>query len=257
MDKIGVGQSVKHPVFGVGTVRATQGDKSCVLFPTRVSVIAHTFITVCEPTDESSALDNAIPAFKPKSKSAVLSLTDHKVYLDQCLEQEKDKQRCAALFTRYLPYEELIVRNPDAARGQEFDETKSPELTKLLDDLCVNCGIMLIGCNPSYEQEAIRFLTSNGVAHLQKYLRIGKTAEELGAEAHGMWVNIFIPDPNVPDIDVELGVYFNPHRIMSKRYHGLYQLSKLSYTHRLLGMVAMEEEDDPDPDDNDALIGEK
>jgi hypothetical protein len=98
-------------------------------------------------------------------------------------------------------------------------------------------GSMKIGCNPSYEPEAIKILTNLGLPEYARFLRIGKTADEnQSGESHGMWTNIFIPDPQIPDIDVDLGVYFNPRRLNA----GVYQLSKLSYVNRLLGKVSMD-----------------
>src|SRR5271154_2573163 len=102
----------------------------------------------------------------------------------------------------YARYDEKL-RDGDISEVLESES----ELIDFLDALCIDRGIMKIGCNPSYEQEAIRQLTALGVPELVTYLQIGKKD---GAEAHGFWINVFIPDPSVPEIDKRLRMFFNP-----------------------------------------------
>lgn len=123
---------------------------------------------------------------------------------------------------------------PDLHDGDFADVLEiEPELVAFLDAFCIDRGIMKIDCNPSYEAEAVRQLKAAGAPELVRYLQIGKSG---GEESHGFWINIYIPNPDVPDIDKRLRMFFNPRLLLTK---GVYQLSKLSYNRRLLGKVTM------------------
>lgn len=123
-----------------------------------------------------------------------------------------------------------------------FSPSSHPDLIENLDNHCINFGYMKFGCNPSYEDKAVKYLTELGYSDLAGYLQVGKSEEENnGKESHGIWMNIFIPDPKIPDVDKLLHIYFNPRTLHS---NGLYQLSKISYVSRLLGKVVVKDKGD-------------
>lgn len=105
---------------------------------------------------------------------------------------------------------------------------ESPFLQQL-ETFCINNGVMTLGCDPESFETCCSLLKEKGFSNPAGYLRVG------GENSHGLWVNIDIPDPEIPEIDCKLHMFFNPYR------KGFYQLAKSEFTHRLLGkMVVLE-----------------
>lgn len=199
--KLAVGDIVDHQEFGRGVVER--------------EVCAHTFDVVFEEGGK----------FIKEDSRNILSVNDTAPSVLK-RRQISDEQYSVSRYGRYNP---TLHKLP-------FSETEYPELVQTLDAWCIEQGTMKIGCNPSYLESATKRLTTSGVPELVRYLHMGQGPED-GEEGHGLWVNIYIPDPKIDDLDNLLHVFFNPRALISS---GRYLLCKLQYTTRLLGKMAMD-----------------
>jgi hypothetical protein len=199
--KLKVGDTVDHDEFGIGTV-----ERQCA----KPGLFSINF------GEESKLIPETSKNFITVNGKS-LSVIKRQLVTEEAYEASKysryDHKLLDGDFADILPVE--------------------PELVEALDAICADRGTMKIGCNPSYEAQAIKQLTAAGTPELIPYLQIGKSD---GEESHGFWINIFVPYPLIADIDTRLHMFFNPRLLVSK---GVYQLSKLSYNRRLLGKVTM------------------
>jgi hypothetical protein len=108
-----------------------------------------------------------------------------------------------------------------------LDFEKNGDLWEFLDTHSVKHGQLIIGCGPETRERVLDDLVGCGISNPEGYVRIYE-------KGHDVKFDLFIPDPKMPGIDLQLGVFLNPHRLNST---GLYQIGRREYITRLLTQV--------------------
>jgi len=134
--------------------------------------------------------------------------------------------------SKYAPYigNEEIFDAP-------VDLNKNPEL---LSEFMKQASTwrLLISSSPDAVEEAEKELLQLGIENPTDYIRIS------GPNTHGVKYDLFVLDPNISDIDVKLGLYFNPIRLNST---GCYQIGRKEFALHVVQQVVLLEVGEPLP----------
>jgi hypothetical protein len=113
-------------------------------------------------------------------------------------------------------------------------EEKPQDILAQLDAFVIAHGQVIIGCGPAQRESALERLRSFGISNPDGFVRVYP-------EGHDMKIDLFIPDPKMPGVDLALGIFFGDMRLASS---GLYQISRTYYISRLLSDVHVLESQD-------------
>ena len=106
---------------------------------------------------------------------------------------------------------------------QEFDSCKNPELLKRFEEQ-VDSWVLIIGCGPQAYQRVCAELRENGLAQPENYVRVYENG-------HAEKYDLLVPDPHIPNVDFDLGLFFGYRRLVST---GRYQIGKKKFALRNL-----------------------
>jgi hypothetical protein len=86
---------------------------------------------------------------------------------------------------------------------------------------------IIYSCPDSVER-AVRELKDAGLENPTDYIHVAADT------AHGVKYDLMIPDPEIPDLDLKLGIFFNPIRLASS---GMYQVGRKEFVLAVLSKV--------------------
>jgi hypothetical protein len=122
--------------------------------------------------------------------------------------------------SKYAPY----IGNEDA-----FDapvDLTSPAIAELMKQM--SKWFLIISASPDSIEGAVAELSKAGLGTPEDYIRIS------GAATHGVKYDLFVPDPEMAGVDLEVGMYFNPIRLSST---GCYQIGRKEFALHVLPHV--------------------
>lgn len=134
----------------------------------------------------------------------------------------KNEPRIRKTESKYAPYEgnEAVFDAP-----VDFSRDGMEEFMQQ-----ANKWTAIIYSSPDSTERAIQELTEAGIENASDYVH------PLSIDSHAITYNLFVPDPNIPDIDLKLGIYFNPIRLASL---GLYQIARKEFVLKVLSKVKL------------------
>ncbi len=109
--------------------------------------------------------------------------------------------------SRYAPYignEEIFDAPINLDRDREL-------LSKFAEQ--ASTWYLLVSSSPDSFSEAERELREAGVENPSDYIRVSSHG------THGVKYDLLVPDPNIPNVDLKLGLYLNPIRLSSTGYY--------------------------------------
>lgn len=122
--------------------------------------------------------------------------------------------------SKYAPYE-----GNESTFDAPVDFSKDG-MDELLSQASSN-WILTVSASPDSVETTQRELSDAGLENAPDYV---KTVAE---STHGAKYDLLIPDPNIPDIDLKTGIYFNPIRLFS----GYYQIGRKEFALKVLPHV--------------------
>ena len=114
------------------------------------------------------------------------------------------------LGSKYAPYEgnEELFNSPVDFKKEGFEEF----LKK------ANSWVLVVSCCKKDVDVVSGELTKAGLENATDYIHVRK-----GRKQGGPKYDVLIPDPEIPDIDLQLGLFFNPFR------KGVYQIARKDF----------------------------
>lgn len=178
--------------------------------------------------------------FEGIQSATVVPLRSLKLYADEIRRTgKKTKQASIKELSKYC----TDFEGNKQLFSSPFDSTRNSERLHEFEKQA-DTWVLVVGCAPASYEQTLQEMSLHGVEDDPKnYVRIYK-------RGHDAKYDLLIPDPKMPGIDFDLGIFFGYHRLKSS---GRYQIGRTDFALRNLTRVRILETGEPLPNAQDIL----
>lgn len=137
--------------------------------------------------------------------------------------KEKDKVTSEERNRRLSKYVTDFEKHK-AVLAAPFDVSKNPEVLSQFEEQAAT-WVLQIGCSADVRERVVKELANAGLEAAEDYVNT------FGDGSHGEKYDLFIPDPNISDVDLKLGIYLGPWKLVSTNR---YQIGRKEFIFRNL-----------------------